>query len=294
MCTILTFDKAFYNVNEKAITAQLMQDSLYNPDGYAMLSVGNTSESVNLFRSMSIDVVIALLKYNMEQGNTERVWIHCRMATTAMVNINGCHGFDGGKYVVMHNGGLSRPESRQYNVDSQLIADDVNKLGLPRALNNLQFDYFANVFFINAETGEYTVSRRIGGSLHTDGQGNYSTNVLGSILVPVLPNTVKEYSKHLIASDSKPYVYEGWDNQYKEYGEYSPPVSDGYVQEEIDELLEYLKYSESRQDLRYLAESEDWFTNGVPDKIKENMTLNQLRWSIELGLLGSYEQEGAA
>jgi len=75
-------------------------------------------------------------------------------------------------------------------VDSELIARDIDDYGIDYAMDQLHaFDHFANVIVVDTITGCYYVHRSGGGTLHTDGQGNYSTNAVGSITKKVEPIT---------------------------------------------------------------------------------------------------------
>lgn len=213
MCTILTFDKEFYNKNKTVIRKRILTDAFSNGDGFAMLLMGESSEDTNMIRSMNVEVLLAVLEYQMQNEACERAWIHCRFATTGFVGLNGCHGFAAQDYTVFHNGVLSRTEADGFSVDSELIAFDIESAGVEQAIRNLsEHDSYANVFIVNNQTGQYNVIRKTGGSLFTDGKGNYSTNKFSSINRTVPVNTRTEFGEHIVEYIKPSYSGYDWDN----------------------------------------------------------------------------------
>jgi hypothetical protein len=115
----------------------------------------------------------------------ERVWLHQRFATQGEVSLASCHGWSYRGQIVMHNGVLRDPAAQRLPVDSMAIG---RWLLNGTADAKLAAEGFANVFVVDTEAWQYTVYRSPGGSLYTDGNGNYSTEAIpGLINLPVLP-----------------------------------------------------------------------------------------------------------
>lgn len=182
MCTILTIDREHFQYYSVEFLDRLDSDALYNDDGFAALVMGKDEKDVSIIRNMRFNTFKKQLLATLMGSEWERVWIHCRMATTAFVNVAGTHGFIGDKYAVFHNGVLSAKESDYYNVDSMLISDKLEYEDVEDVLKYLHTESYANVFIVDLETGEYHVSRSISGTLFTDGYGNYSTNAIAGVI----------------------------------------------------------------------------------------------------------------
>ncbi len=199
MCTILSFTKQFYNDNKEAVHSRIRLDAHNNDNGCALFTIGRDEESPMLLRSMSVSPIIKALEIQMDNG-AERAWLHMRYATTDYVGINGCHGFAAQDHIVMHNGCMSRAESYQYNVDSELIAVDVALHGVDQAIANIctHKDNFVNAFMINTLTGQFTVLRMHSGSLYSDGFGNYSTVAFGDFNQPVPVETRTDFTDAIV------------------------------------------------------------------------------------------------
>lgn len=285
MCTMFTFSRAFYKANKNAIVDQVINDSFINSEGFSLLTVGEDEENTTLIRSMNIDFILDTLDSLMWGDTADRAWLHLRMATTAFVGVNGCHGFAGNNYSVFHNGILSRPESERFNVDSELIANDLEVLGIDRALTNLAYDTYANVFIVNNKTGTYHVVRRSTGSLYTDGAGNYSSNPVAAIALPVEINTQTHHATPIVWHAPKATTVTG-DDKYWNHGWYKSEY-----EEESDEIkyqIAALHYARTMKDFEEMANYEGWLHQGLPDAIRENLNYKQLGWSVTLGMIPAF------
>jgi predicted glutamine amidotransferase len=122
----------------------------------------------------------------LDNTRWDRMFLHCRFATQGDPTLDNTHGWANNGVFFMHNGVLMNPEAYRYNVDSQLIGGWLFD-GVDHTLEQLQKESYANVFLIDTNSGYYCVSRSEVGTLFTDWQGNYSSNPVGRIRVPV-PN----------------------------------------------------------------------------------------------------------
>jgi hypothetical protein len=69
----------------------------------------------------------------------------------------------------------------------------IEQFGLDHALDYLIDEPFANVFLVDLKKQTYIVHRSSGGSLYTDGNGNYSTNPFEAIMQPVPAYTLEQF-----------------------------------------------------------------------------------------------------
>jgi hypothetical protein len=195
MCTILSVDSRFWMAFQDSVIKQIYQDARLNSDGFSLVGIDPTFPENDLkVSSMRIGPILnALQDFFDTSSMNSRVFLHSRMATTMSVGIGFNHGFDDRQgRIIMHNGILR--SGKDYAVDSYLLADIDNN----RALNTKETlqecgETYANVFTIDTVTNMYSVVRLTVGSLYTDGLGNYSTNPLEDIDMPVAHNYAKDY-----------------------------------------------------------------------------------------------------
>jgi len=203
MCTILTVSNEFYLENKEGVLSRIQRDSAFNNDGWAMVLLGKYPDQTVVIESLDQEVITDMITSNQ---SWTRMFLHARAATTTSTGIFGCHNFstvgfgrknpdkESSHWVVQHNGILHHKKSDLYMVDSMLIADFIAQKGIPETIDYLtEYETYANVFLINPETGEYIVTRAVTGSLHTDNAGNYSSQPVGSINIPVSLKTSREY-----------------------------------------------------------------------------------------------------
>jgi hypothetical protein len=203
----MTISKDLWKDQGQLLLDQLLLDARSNSDGYGLVLAGGHELDALVTKSKDIEPIERMLCFL----EWERAWIHCRAATTKNETVGDCHPFvayDSGKaYYIMHNGILSGYGADTWRVDSKLIADIINSYGVHAALAHLQeHQYFANVFIVCPESGEWFVSRSTGGLLHTDGLGNYSTRSVGSISQAVKPHEMDHYQM-VIKKTSKNTTY---------------------------------------------------------------------------------------
>lgn len=185
MCTIITVDGLF---SKDELIKRLSSDSMYNRDGYSALFV-NSDVGEILIRTMDVDPIISMIKIY----DYERVFIHTRLATQGAPALQNTHGFNSEGVFVFHNGSISSSESEHFTVDSQAIAHWLHYGGISSALLHLDTEHFSNVFLVDVINREYFINRSLGGSLFTDGKGNYSTNIVAEISIPVTKGVYSHY-----------------------------------------------------------------------------------------------------
>lgn len=180
MCTLYVFTTD----NKSAFIRQITADAVYNSDGFSVLIAHGTTFS--LFRTENLDLFLDVIV--MSDG--DRYFAHCRMATTAYKGVTRCHGLDAGDYTIFHNGVIDYPG----DLDSRGIADLFKNHPLDFALNALSGFTYANVIAVDTMTGDYYVNRSEVGSLHTDGNGSYSTVAIKGTCDTPVPLGYTEYS----------------------------------------------------------------------------------------------------
>lgn len=185
MCTIFTINREFFDGNSELVYQRIYEDAAGNPHGIAMLMSDQLGELTQLRTFDPQKIVEALYSYDWE-----RVFIHCRYATGNTITLDTTHGFSAKGIYYMHNGILNGFPASRLPVDSMAIGKWLND---GTAVQNLMRESFANVFLIDPESGEYTVIKAAGGSLHTDSKGNYSTAPCGLIVAPVPSRYLKEH-----------------------------------------------------------------------------------------------------
>lgn len=172
MCTIITVNG---NYSAKDLLSRAKTDAKGNPHGFACLTVKDGEYSLS--RGMDYDQLFAII----EHVKFDRIWIHTRMATQGKHSLANCHGWSTDGQIVMHNGFINGKEADAKPVDSMAINEWLNTGGVDNAMIKLRKNSYANVFVIDTVADQYHIHRSKTGSLHTDGKGNYSTNVMPGI-----------------------------------------------------------------------------------------------------------------
>lgn len=283
MCTILTVSREFYLANRESVIKRVKSDFRGNNHGTSLLMIGADGDDSLLLRTMGVADALTLLDLKFLSGVADRAWIHLRFATTGYQGLNGCHGFAANDYTVFHNGILSRPESATFNVDSELIAADVVQGGKDHAIAALQAsEQYANVFLVNNKTGTYTVVRQSTGSLYTDGQGNYSSNPVGTICQTVPPATVVEYATPLVVPPVVVRLTSAYNGSWArdEYLDDYVDLDRGY----LAEVAAWVKDLTDLETFEWVASEERWDKYGVPVEYWDLFTSEQLSFARACGL----------
>jgi hypothetical protein len=197
MCTILTFTHAML---DDKMYSRIIDDMQYNSDGFSLLLTDELGQVSTNLRTMSQDAVIGALG-----SKFSRAFLHCRMATQGAPKLDNVHGWSTKGVYVHHNGMISDNEARKYPVDSMMILTKLAD-GIKATLTWLQTQPYANVILIDSKSGHYIMSRSTVGTLYTDNEGNYSTNKIGFIQIPVKEQSVKAHEiEQLVFDDEENY-----------------------------------------------------------------------------------------
>lgn len=302
MCTIYTFSKQFYTENHDAVVKQIKSDAVFNGHGYSMLAIGRDSDTTELIRTMNVASLLRSLDTLLgPSGEAERAWIHLRYATTGFHGLNGAHGFAAGDYNVFHNGILRRKESDSFHVDSELIAHEIDTLGLEGAIEAIGAnEKYVNAFLVNNQTGSYTVIRMTTGSLYTDGAGNYSSTPINDteLVQPVAENIRVDFGAPIVVprpvmsrlallgrgSARSSYYGDADDAEYADRFEHRlDDPSDADLDTDTLHQLWAFDECESAEEFAEVAEEYMFDTAGFPEKLYCNFDVSQLTWFERCG-----------
>lgn len=215
MCTIMSIDRSTFDDNKEEIIRHIRKDAVSNPDGFSLVTSGSYDYHATVVRSMSLEPVLATL---LNDPLWSRMWLHCRYATTTKINLQTTHGFEAGTNYIMHNGVLTTGQARKLDVDSRMLANIVAAASPQAAIDYILLnETYANVFIIDPEKGEWSVTRVKGGSLYTDNYGNYSTNPFLNVNILVTPEYTQTYDEEVKTSVPSYYTYGRYNSSYKSY-----------------------------------------------------------------------------
>lgn len=175
MCWIMTMTTADLLSQSTKFTNLILDNSVFNRDGAAVVFLGDNPADDFSLRSMNIEKVIdSLLTLDCDG----RIFVHLRMATTQYVGLGYTHGFDDlNNRFFMHNG-IIRNEGHAVDSFGLVHGQDIAK------------ETYANIFEIDADKRRYFVTRKSVGSLFTDGSGNFCTTQCDFFPIPVPVNSV--------------------------------------------------------------------------------------------------------
>jgi hypothetical protein len=124
----------------------------------------------------------------------------------------------------MHNGIISNDGRKA--VDSfNLITMGDNVTNVFNKLNKLG-ENFANILVVNTTSKKYGVIKMLCGNLHTDKDGNFSTNSVGNIKFVITPSYHKEFS--IYRNPTPRFNYENWFNDESNFGAWYSSKNDSY------------------------------------------------------------------
>ena len=217
----MTIDRNFWLLNRRETIATILSDATYNNEGWSLLAVDTDNPKLNMrLATMQIGPIVAAIEsWFLSSSEVARIFLHARAATTSSVGIAYNHVFCNKRgTIIMHNGVIDNVAD--YSVDSFNLANSVLEADGKHVLADLlgKQETFANLFLINPDEGLYSVVRLTTGRLYTDGNGNYSTNVLETIKTNMAANSYKDHYLDGYVSE-----YTSWiDETEQEY------VSDSY------------------------------------------------------------------
>lgn len=220
MCTILTTNSVTDNILNR-----IAEDHQYNPHGLSVV----TYDGVNyeILKTLDLNTVLTILR----SREYKRIFVHTRNATTWSRGVNATHGFIQGDYIYFHNGIFRSRGALQYPVDSMMLGDVLRMTApdnIQKTLSALG-ETFANIMIVDTKLDRYHVIRQQSGSLFTDNQGNYSTNPVDDINIPVPENTAEAFALRIVpahtfrfntdtpapaANTAAPNISDLWDRYY--------------------------------------------------------------------------------
>jgi hypothetical protein len=214
MCTILTLDRDTFLADRREVTSRILRDAQNNSDGLSLIAVDPFAPTTNFsMNCMAVGHVLNLIDmFFSSSSEYSRIWLHLRAATTDFVGIPFNHGFtDSRGTMIQHNGVVYN--YRDLGVDSFNLSDYRTDCAHKfRDDLDTALERFANVFLIRPEKSTYGVVHMVVGSLHTDGQGNYSTHPVADIALPVDERYAREYSLIPRAATADTSVYGDWED----------------------------------------------------------------------------------
>lgn len=248
MCTILTVSSAFYS---RGLERRILEDAKGNGHGFALLLTDEKGALLSL-RSMDIEPILALIR----SVPWERLFLHSRWATQGQISLTNTHGWQSDSVFYFHNGCLTSKDAYNWPVDSQAIGQWVSEGGVAGALEKLKSEAFANVFLVDADKGYYSVSRGTGGSLYTDGNGNYSTNPFDAIKKKVENKSDACYffSEYLYNRDEeKAAAHEAWKDElpaadWKEMLDFYDMDEEEFLEMKDHEIADYISWWEDEME----------------------------------------------
>lgn len=188
MCSIITVKSGLVDLND--LVGYVEEACHDNPHGFSLIIADNDT-GLSQLRTFNMELILNTIF----EGDWDRLWFHARYATKGSIELKNTHGWlSQGGIAVLHNGVLKDPDTLEHEVDSQLILDWLDTLTTKELMIRLKRESFANVFLVNTLLGSYSVSRSLVGTLFTDNLGNFSTNQIGNITIPVTPGFQRYYT----------------------------------------------------------------------------------------------------
>lgn len=195
MCTIMTVDLDTYTTSRTTFMRRIQDNQQANDDGLSLVVVDPNRPALNTALSgMHTHLVFDVLAHATKRMSPRaRFWLHQRAATTEYVGLPYNHGFTDNKGTIIHHNGILRNHDNMHVDSFQLQQYPTHSAYAVRnRLMDLQ-ESFANIFLIRPNDHTYGVVRMMVGSLYTDGKGNYSTNPVADIDIPIDSGYAREY-----------------------------------------------------------------------------------------------------
>lgn len=172
MCTLHVFSG--HRATKAAHLKQIASDLAWNSDGSSVIMLDECNQVYSRAQYMRPADLLAAIR----KSNASRYIVHLRSATSWTTGVSGCHMFDttSGDWIYCHNGVIR--EGAGLRVDSLILNETLDRV-YPDELAPLQYG-FANVIAIHQPTDTILIHRSIGGSLTTDGNGNWSSHSISA------------------------------------------------------------------------------------------------------------------
>lgn len=198
MCTILTVSNTTVDID--SLVKHIESDGASNPHGFSLLMVTDNDKPM-IIRSMDLAPIIDAVSF----FKWKRIFLHTRYATQGGPKLQNTHGWNTDGAFVFHNGFIRSGEADRFEVDSQAIVHWLGKHTRRKAIGKLLAENYANVMVVDTEENDYLIIRAKSGRLFTDGKGNYSTNELGPVKIPVKTKTCSDFKLGLKREQPKTY-----------------------------------------------------------------------------------------
>jgi len=206
-----------------------------------------------------------------------------RAATQGDVNIRNTHGWmTTAGTAVMHNGVLFDQDSYRFNVDSELIVDWLEKFGTDFTLEMLLTENYANVFLIE-NLGDYYVSRTSGGSLFTDGRGNFATNQVGRINKPVKHDYQQLFKSGFVKPEIRIQDFLDYEDYHHEHGYYRDGYRSSYDWKTGVTRYEPINLPLSVNSFNDSGKLDGYKPTAETDKLNASVLLDEINESVKLG-----------
>ena len=220
MCTLHCFEGSNADVKSRHID-QIERDWQRNSDGASVIMLDDHGECLLRFQTIKLKYLTSMLK----SSKGTRYIVHLRASTTPTTGVSGCHCFDSesGEWIYAHNGIVYGHIASYARVDSLQLGHELDTEsyvdGERCELPDWTHHNFANVIAYHTYTQRVFVHRSDGGSLHHDGNGNWSTVRINQHYNPVLPGWYTVHGECLVKypeSVHSPWLYRGHGHwQYK-------------------------------------------------------------------------------
>lgn len=177
MCTILSVGtEKISDLGRVAFVDRIASDYQTNHDGMTVVAMGKYP---SIIRTMDAQSGLDSVERFLADESVFRVFVHMRAATTGYTGVDYCHGWTDGKgMLVLHNGILYTGNARKHAVDSMQLVRLMEQGYKPDQIHSIleaMDETFANIFFVDTDTGYYWLSTQSSYGVHADGKGNYST-----------------------------------------------------------------------------------------------------------------------
>jgi hypothetical protein len=204
----MTLSRGFFRANRKLVEKQIVEDSLYNPHGYALELIGKTPMFLQGF---DIAVVLGMLDLDFD-----RFVLHQRFATSRNICVSDCHGYvdvEGRRWY--HNGVIEN--FQEYRVDSQNLT---HCLDMEDAIITFAGAY-ANLILTLPDGSVHVGRAGNGGNLCKDAKGlNFSTNPFSAISLAVSAGEMYQIQPKKIKKVESRYKEERWFGDYLDESRY--------------------------------------------------------------------------
>lgn len=205
MCTLHSFDGNVPDVKARHLD-QIERDWQRNSDGASVVMLDDHGNCLIRFQTTKLRFLLSMLK----TSKGSRYIVHLRASTTACQGVSGCHMFDSesGVWIYAHNGIVYGRVASESRVDSIQLGHELDNAwsDKPDTWDLPDWDHhsFANVIAYNTVLRDVYIHKSHSGSLHHDGNGNWSTIRINQDYNPVVPGWYTLEGDQLSAYETRP------------------------------------------------------------------------------------------